>query len=135
MNMTWNAVTRTCSGERAPLASFKQRQKHTPLTAVQRLEDYMRSDFSLERGDKLVSDHGWVFYVLKTFLGDAELARRAKVFGSCGGTSNKGYRSYRLISGPSSTFPDLRQWNNMSDQLLLHGFGDVTHASASIAGI
>ena len=89
MNVTWNAVTRTCSGERAPLASFKQRQKHTTLTAVQRLEDYMRSGFSLERADTLVSDYGWV----KTFLGDAELARRAKVFGSCGGTSNKGYRS------------------------------------------
>jgi len=69
--------------------------------AVQRLEDYIKSDFSLEREDIFVKGHGWVFYILETFLGDAlkEANRRLPIEG--GGAS-----AYDKIQ---SSLPDVQK--------------------------
>ncbi len=46
-------------------------KEYTISQAVQGLEDYIRSELSLDREDVFVEGHGWVFYILETFLGDA----------------------------------------------------------------
>jgi len=71
-------------------------EDYTINQAVQGLEDYIRSDFALEHEDTLVEGHGWVFYILEEFLGDAlrEASRRLPVEGGPKGASNESHPSW-----------------------------------------
>jgi hypothetical protein len=70
-------------------------KEYTINQAVQRLEDYIRSDFSLEHEDIFLEGHGWVFYILEKSLGDAlrEANRRLPIEGGGEGAYNESHLS------------------------------------------